>query len=73
MTPIEKKVSTKKITRSPLASPIAAVSCPNKPAVVHSASASVIRNVPTKPRMNLGNRFQISLSCAFCAPARGLM
>ncbi len=36
MTPIEKKVSTKKITRGPLASPIAAVSWPDEPAVVPS-------------------------------------
>ena len=53
MTPIEKKVSTKKITRKPLASPIAATSGP-EPTVVPNASARVMRKVATKPRMNFG-------------------
>ena len=41
-TPIEKKVRTKKITRSTLASPIAAASLPERPASVPSASARAI-------------------------------
>ena len=73
MTPIEKKVSVKKITRKTLASPIAAASLEEAPPCAPSASASAIRKVATKPRMNFGKRRQISIAFALSAPGRGLI
>jgi hypothetical protein len=53
MTPIEKKVSTKKITRKRLASPIAPASLPEASAPVPSESASAIDEGRDEPEDEL--------------------